>query len=101
MSGTLTLTRRTIGVDVRRGTYEVFIDGVQVGSYELHETFETQVAPGRHSLQIRGGRYSSQKRSFEIGDGQTVSFNCSSKRFLPLWLASFAIPSLGLKIHRL
>ncbi len=100
MSGTLVLTRTTIGVDVRRGTYEVFIDGARVGSYELHETYETQVASGRHSLQIRGGRYSSQKRSFEVSDGQTVRFNCSGKRFLPLWLASFAIPSLGLKIHR-
>ena len=100
MSGKLVLTRTTIGIDVRRGTYVIFIDGERVGSYELHETFETEVAPGRHSIQVRGGRYSSRERSFEIRDGQTVSFNCSGKRILPLWLASFIIPSLGLTLRR-
>ena len=100
MSGKLVLTRTTIGIDVRRHAYVVFIDGKRVGSYELHETYETEVEPGRHSLQVRGGRYSSRKRSFEISDGQTVSFNCSGKRIFPLWLASFVIPSLGLKLRR-
>ncbi len=99
MSAKLTLTRTTIGVNVRRGTYEVFVDGKRVGSYELHETFETQVAPGRHVLLVRGGRYSSQACPFEVSEGQAINFNCNGKRILPLWLASFAIPSLGLKIR--
>lgn len=100
MAATLTLTRATIGVEVRRAKYEVLLDGGSVGSYDVRETFEMEIEPGRHRLQVRGGRYSSRELSFEVSEGQTVSFNCSGKRWLPIWLASFAIPSLGLNLRR-
>ena len=39
MSATLKLTHRAIGVEVRRGTYDVVLDGVRVGSLEMNTTF--------------------------------------------------------------
>jgi hypothetical protein len=29
-----------------------------------------------------------------------IAFRCTGKRFLPLFLASFVVPSLALKLHR-
>lgn len=43
MSATLTLTHKAIGAEVRRGTYDVVLDGERVGSVEMNETFETPV----------------------------------------------------------
>jgi hypothetical protein len=100
MSATLKLTHNTIGVEVRRGTYEVLLDGQRVGSVELHETFETPVEPGPHTLKLRSGRNSSRTKSFDATDGGVVSFRCSGKSILPIFLLSFAVPSLALSLHR-
>jgi hypothetical protein len=100
MSATLTLTHKTIGVEVRRGTYDVVLDGERVGSVELNDTFETAVAPGRHTLKVRSGRNSSPTRNFDAADGEIVSFRCSGKSILPLFLLSFVVPSLALSLHR-
>lgn len=35
MSGTLKLTHKTIGVEVRRGTYDAVVDGKHAGTLEL------------------------------------------------------------------
>ena len=56
MPATLKVTHKAIGVEVRRGTYDVVVDGEQAGSVELHATFETPVEPGHHTLKIRNGR---------------------------------------------
>ncbi len=100
MSATLQVTHRTIGVEIRRGTYEVVLDGERVGSVELNDTFETAVEPGRHTLKIRSGRNSSRTKTFDAADGETVSFRCSGKSILPIFLLSFAVPSLALSLHR-
>jgi hypothetical protein len=52
MSATLKLTHKTIGVEVRRGTYDVEVDGHRVASVDMNDTIETPVAPGHHTLQI-------------------------------------------------
>jgi hypothetical protein len=100
MSATLKLTHETIGVEIRRGTYEVVLDGQRVGSVELNDTFETPVEPGRHTLKLRSGRNSSRTKTFDAADGEIVSFRCSGKSILPIFLLSFAVPSLALSIHR-
>jgi hypothetical protein len=100
MSATLKLTHKTIGVEVRRGTYEVVLDGQRVGSVELNDTFETPVEPGRHSLKLRSGRNSSRTKTFDAADGDTVSYRCGGKSILPIFLLSFAVPSLALTLHR-
>jgi len=75
MSATLKLTHETIGVEVRRGTYDVVLDGKPAGSLELNDPIEISV-------------------------GETVAFRCGGKRILPIFLLSFAVPSLALSLHR-
>ena len=55
MSATLKLTHKTIGVEVRRGTYDAVVDGKHAGTLELNETIDIPVEPGRHTLQVRNG----------------------------------------------
>lgn len=100
MTATLKVTHRTIGVEVRRGTYDAVLDGRRVGSLVLNEPFETPLEPGRHTLQVRNGRNSSRTLTFDAAEGETVAFRCSGKRILPLFLASFVMPSLALSLRR-
>jgi hypothetical protein len=100
MTATLKVTHKAIGVEVRRGTYEVLLDGERAGSLELNSTFETPVEPGRHTLQVREGRNSSRTKAFDAAEDQIVAFRCSGKSILPVFLLSFAVPSLALSLRR-
>jgi hypothetical protein len=100
MTATLKLTHGALGAEVRRGPYEVLVDGKPVGSIKLHETTEFPVEAGRHTLQIRSGRNSSRTETFDVAEGRIVAYRCSGKRFLPLFLLSFAVPSLALALRR-
>ena len=100
MAATLKLAHKAIGAEVRRGTYEVVLDGERVGSVEMNDTFETAIEPGRHTLQVRSGRDSSRTKTFDAADGETVAFRCTGKSFLPIFLSSFVVPSLALTLHR-
>jgi len=66
---TLKVAHKVIGVEVRRGTFDVVVDGKRAGSVELHGTFETPVEPGRHTLQVRNGRNSSRTQTFDAAEG--------------------------------
>ena len=44
MSSTLKVSRKTIGMEVRRGAYDIFVDGEGVGPVALHETFVPSLA---------------------------------------------------------
>ena len=100
MSATLKLTHKAIGVEVRRGTFDVLVDGKHVGSVEMNDTIETPLEHGRHTLQVRNGRNSSRTQTFDAAEGEVIAFRCTGKRFLPLFLASFVVPSLALKLVR-
>ncbi|MGH3470707.1 MAG: hypothetical protein ACRDPG_01510 [Nocardioidaceae bacterium] len=100
MAATLKLTHKAIGVEVRRGTYEILVDGQRAGSLDMNDTIEIPVEPGRHALLVRNGRNSSGTQTFDAVEGETVSFRCTGKRLLPLFLASFAVPSLAIKLKR-
>ena len=100
MSATLKVRHEAIGVEVRRGTYDVVVDGNRTGAVELHGTFETPVEPGRHTLQIRNGRNSSRTATFDAEDSQVISFRCSGKNILPVFLLSFVVPSLAISLRR-
>jgi hypothetical protein len=100
MSATLKLTHKSIGVEVRRGTYELVLDGKSVGSVEMNNTFETPVEPGRHTLQVRNGRNSSRTKTFDAAEDEIVAFRCGGKSILPVFLLSFVVPSLALSLHR-
>jgi hypothetical protein len=100
MSATLKLTHKTIGVEVRRGTYDAMVDGKRAGSVELNETIDIPVEPGRHTLQVRNGRNSSRTKTFDAAEGEIVAFRCGGKSILPIFLLSFVFPSLALSLHR-
>jgi len=100
MPAALKLTHKTIGVEIRRGPYDVVLDGKPAGSLELNETIEIPVETGHHTLRLRNGRNSSRTRNFDAAEGETVAFRCSGKSVLPIFLLSFVVPSLALSLHR-
>ena len=100
MSAMLTVTHKAIGVEVRRGTYDIVVDGERVGSVEMNDSTETPVEPGRHTLQVRNGRNSSRTETFDSTEGENVAFRCTGKRFLPIFLVSFVVPRLALALVR-
>ena len=100
MTATLRVTHKAIGVEVRRGAYDVEVDGRCVGSVEMNSTVEIPVEPGRHTLRVRRGRNSSHPQDFEAAADQVVAFRCTGKSFLPIFLASFVVPSLALRLRR-
>lgn len=100
MSATLQITHKAIGAEVRRGTYDVMVDGERVGSVEMNKSIEIPIEPGRHAVQVRSGRKSSGTRTFEVGEGEIVAYRCTGKRFLPIFLASFVAPRLALALVR-
>ena len=55
MSAALKLTHKAIGAEVRRGAYDIVVDGRTVGSLEMNATIEIPIEPGRHTVQIRDG----------------------------------------------
>lgn len=96
----LKLTHKAIGAEVRRGTYDVMVDGERVGLVEMNNTIEIPIEPGRHALQVRSGRDSSGTRTFEAAEDEIIAYRCTGKRFLPIFLASFVVPSLALSLVR-
>ena len=98
MPATLKVTHKSIGAEVRRGPYDAVVDGERAGSVEMNHTIEIPVEPGRHTLQVRNGRNSSSTRAFDAAEAEIVAFRCTGKRFLPIFLISFVVPSLALKL---
>ena len=101
MSATLKVTHELgFGIELRRGRFEVLVDGETVGSAENHETSETPLAPGHHTIRMRKGRYSSRDHSFEAADGEVVNFRSHGTRIWPLYVASIFIPNLAISLKR-
>jgi hypothetical protein len=100
VSATLTLKRDGVVAELRRAPFEITLDGTAVGSINRRETFEAPIEPGHHSLQVRAGRYSSRAQSFDVTNGDGVNFRCYGGRLWPMYLISFAVPSLALLLKR-
>jgi hypothetical protein len=100
MTATLKVTHKAVGAEVRRGPYDIVVDGHLAGSVEMNDTIEMPIEPGRHTLQVRSGRNSSRTRTFDAAETQTVAFRCTGKSFLPIFVASFFVPSLALQLLR-
>jgi hypothetical protein len=77
MPATLKVTHKAIGAEVRRGTYDVVVDGERAGSVDMNHTIEIPVEPGRHTLQVRNGRNSSSIQTFDAAEDEVVAFRCS------------------------
>jgi hypothetical protein len=98
VAATLQLIREPIGMELRRGTFRVVLDGNDIQSIERHQTIEVPIEPGHHTLQVKAGRYASGRHAFDATDGETVSFRCSGSRVWPLYVASIVKPDLALTL---
>jgi hypothetical protein len=99
VSATLRLTRKHPGMELRRGAFEIELDGKSAGSIEtIHETVEIPVESGHHTLRIRYGRYSSAERAFDVGDGEVVDFRTHGPLVWPVYAASMIKPDLGITL---
>jgi hypothetical protein len=101
MSATLRLTRNvgSAAFELRRGPFDILVDGEPVGSISNHETVETAVESGHHNLVLRKGRYSSHTRTFDAADGETLDFSCNGARIWPTYVASIIKPDLGIRLR--
>ena len=100
MSATLSLRREGIGIELRRGRFEVTVDGGTVGSIENHETLDVPLGPGHHALRIRAGRYSSREHSFEVADGEVANFRCHGAMVWPRYVVSVFKPDLAISLKQ-
>jgi hypothetical protein len=100
MSATLRLTRDSVIMELRRGPFEVMVDGKSAGSIKHKETVETPLEPGHHTLRVQEGRYATRDQSFEVADGEVASFQCNGAKIWPIYLVSFIVPSLALTLRR-
>jgi hypothetical protein len=100
MPATLRLTREGAGIELRRGPFEIQVDGSTVGSITHKEQVETPLQPGHHTLRIRSGRYSSQDHSFDVNDGEVVSFRTHGAMVWPRYVASIVKPDLAISLKQ-
>ena len=100
MSATLNLRRQGTGIELRRGSFEIALDGRSVGSIEWHQTVELPLEPGRHTLQIQAGRHTSRAQAFDVSDEESVSFRCHGAMLWPRYVASIVLPSLAISLRR-
>ena len=98
MSATLRVTRKGAGIELRRGPFEIAVDGGSVGSIKSRETVETSLEPGRHTLRLRSGRYASRDHSFDVADGEVVNFRCHGAMVWPRYVASILKPDLAISL---
>jgi len=103
VTATLRLTRHANGmvIELRRGPFEIELDGTAVGTIAYSETVEAAIDPGPHVLKIRSGRrYSSRDLSFDVADGGVAAFRCHGAMVWPRWLASFVKPDWAIALMR-
>lgn len=101
MPATLELVREiNFLMELRRGTFDILVDGQHVGSVEARQTTDVPIEPAHHTVQVRQGRYCSRFRSFDVSDGEVVTFRCSGARIWPIYLATIIKPDIALTLGR-
>jgi hypothetical protein len=80
--------------------WNIALDGRVVGQLAYEETVEVSVVPGHHSLRLGQGRHLSPRRSFDVADGEVVSYRCHGPRFPPVFLAGAIKPDLWIALKR-
>jgi hypothetical protein len=98
VSATLRMTREGVGIELRRGPFEIAVDGASVGSIKRHETVERTLEPGHHTVQLRSGRYASRDLSFDVADDEVVNFRCHGAMVWPRYVASIVKPDLAISL---
>ena len=100
MPATFRLIREGVGIELRRGSFDVTLDGKVVARIERGDATEVPLEPGHHRLRIRAGRYSSRPDDFDCADGEIVNFRCHGVMMWPRYVASIVKPDLAVSLHR-
>jgi hypothetical protein len=100
VAATLRLVREGTIMELRRGAFQVLLDGDDVGSIGPHQAIEVPIEPGHHELRVKTGRYTSRRELFDTHDGEVVTFRCYGGRIWPLYLASMVKPDMALTLKR-
>ncbi len=101
MSATLRLTRKHPGVELRRGPFEIELDGKSIGSINKNDDpSEIPVEAGHHTLRMGSGRFSSHECSFEVADREVVDFRTHGPLVWPNYVAAILKPDLGISLKR-
>jgi len=91
----------TMAVQDRHATWSVLLDGREVGRIAPNETFETQVTPGSHTLQLTSARKRrSPLRTFTGAEDSVVEFRCHSQPIWPLMLMALVVPGRWIVLKR-
>ena len=94
------LTREGVGIELRRGTFDISLDGETIGTIKRGDVVERPVEPGNHTVQIRAGRYSSRPHRFDIAEDEQVTFRCHGAMMWPRYVASIVKPDLAISLRR-
>jgi hypothetical protein len=89
-----------IGIGAKSEQWNIAIDGIVVGSIANKETVEVAVEPGHRTLRLGSGRHRSAERSFDVSQGDVVTFSCNGPRFWPLFLAALVKPDLWITLRQ-
>jgi hypothetical protein len=89
-----------IGIGAQGEQWDIAIDGMVVGSIAKKETVEVAVEPGHRTLRLGSGRHRSAERSFDVSQGEVVTFSCNGPRFWPQFLAALVKPDLWITLRR-
>ena len=97
MTSTLHLERAmpgaTVAIQDRHTTWSVLLDGQVAGQIAHDETFEAEVSPGSHTLQLTStGRRCSPVRTFSVAEESVADFRCHSQPVWPLMLMALVVP---------
>lgn len=98
-TATLRLTRKWAGTSQRDVAWRITLDGNEVGTIAAHQTFETPIERGYHTLRLSSDRHHSPERSFEAAEGQVVSFSCRAAVFWPQYVAALIKPDLWISLN--
>ncbi len=102
MTATLHLKREaSYAIELRRGPFEVLLDGLDVGTIERDHSIDVPMESGHHTLQVKAGRFSSATRSFDAVDGDVINFRCNGAVVWPVYVASLVKTDLALNLKRL
>jgi hypothetical protein len=94
MSATLRLERgMPMAVGDRKRSWQILLDGKNVGQIALSEAFETSIEPGRHTLQLTStNTRRSPERAFTAADESVTEFSCHVQPIWPLLLMALVLP---------
>ena len=100
MAATLKLTREGVGIELRRGTFEVLIDGNSVGSINWHDT--SRCPSSRGVTRSAFGQAGTRARIIPSrqSDGEMVAFQVHGAMVWPRWVASMLKPDLAISLKR-